>query len=269
VGLEYVASIAEDDAKALVDERERGGAFGGVVELAQRTSLSQVQLEALVASGACDSFGARRTLLWELGLVPRSESVPGSAGEERQLALPLDPTTETPPLRDQTAWERMLADYRLTSVSVGTHPLALLRPHLDEGVLSSERLESCRHGRRVRVAGMTVARQRPSTANGVVFMLLEDELGQMNLIVPPPVYERHRLLVRTEPLILAEGRLERLPQAGGAINVYVRTLRALVTPEDDAADVVALAERRAEAVTAADFRGVAPAVQSFAAGRRR
>ena len=224
VGLEYVASVAEDDAKALVEERERNGAFGGVIELAQRTQLSQAQLEALVTSGACDAFGPRRTLLWELGLVPRSESVPGSAGEERQLALPLDPTVETPPLREQTVWERMLADYRLTNVSVGVHPLALLRPHLDAAVLSSERLRSCRHGRRVRVAGMTVARQRPSTANGVVFMLLEDELGQMNLIVPPPVYERHRAVVRGEPLILAHGRFERRDRN---MNVLVDKLESL------------------------------------------
>ena len=103
-------------------------------------------------------------------------------------------------------------------------------------------------------------------------MLLEDEFGTINLIVPPPVYERRRLIVRTEPLVMAEGRLERLPQAGGAINVYVRDLRPLVTPDDDVADVVALAERRAAAAAAAaasDFRGVAPAVQSFASGRRR
>ncbi len=224
VGLEYVASISEDDAKALVEERERNGAFADVVELAQRTSLSDAQLEALVASGACDSFGPRRTLLWELGLVLRSESVPGSGGEEHQLALALEPTVETPTLRDQTEWERMLADYRLTSLSVGTHPLTLLRPHLDEAVLSSEGLQQCRHGRRVRVAGMAVARQRPSTANGVVFMLLEDELGQMNLIVPPAVYERHRAVVRGEPLILAHGRFERRDRN---MNVLVDKLESL------------------------------------------
>src|SRR6266540_5791454 len=224
VGLEYVASISEDDAKALVEERERNGTFADVVELAQRTSLSDAQLEALVASGACDSFGPRRTLLWELGLVLRSESVPGSGGEEHQLALALEPTVETPTLRDQTEWERMLADYRLTSLSVGTHPLTLLRPHLDEAVLSSEGLQQCRHGRRVRVAGMAVARQRPSTANGVVFMLLEDELGQMNLIVPPAVYERHRAVVRGEPLILAHGRFERRDRN---MNVLVDKLESL------------------------------------------
>jgi error-prone DNA polymerase len=138
----------------------------------------------------------------------------------------------------------------------------------------------------VRIGGLVVARQRPGTAKGIVFLLLEDEFGTINLIVPPDVYERHRLTVRTEPLILAQGRLEKLPMAGGAINVYVRTLEPLVTPDEDVAGVVELAERRAAAAAVeapaaregdeesatgvlADFRGVAPAVQSFAAGRRR
>jgi error-prone DNA polymerase len=163
-------------------------------------------------------------LLWELGLVPQSESVPGSGGVERQLALPLDPTVETPALRGHTPWERMLADYRLTTLSVGVHPMELLRPHLPDGVLSSAQLEQCRNGRRVRVAGMAVARQRPSTAKGVVFMLLEDEHGQMNLIVPPPVYERYRGLVRSEPLLLAHGRFERRDRN---MNVLVDSVESL------------------------------------------
>ena len=206
VGLNYVAHVSDDDAAVVVAAQP----VADVRELSQRTELSQETLESLVASGACDCFGRpRRVLLWELGLVPQAESVPGSRGNERQLALPLDPTVETPTLREQTDWERMLADYRTTSLSVGVHPLELLRPHLPEGVLSSAELERCRDGRRVRVAGMAIARQRPSTAKGVVFMLLEDEAGQMNLIVPPPVYERYRALVRGEPLLLAHGRFER------------------------------------------------------------
>ena len=104
----------------------------------------------------------------------------------------------------------MLADYRTTSLSVGVHPLELLRPHLPPGRVSSRDLPERPHGRTVAVAGMAVARQRPATANGVVFMLLEDEHGQVNLIVPPPVYERHRALVRGEPLLLARGRFERV-----------------------------------------------------------
>src|SRR3954452_11589360 len=225
VGLAYVRSLGEEEAAALVAERERRGPFGGVRELAQRSALDRPRLEAIVASGACDSFdGSRRVLLWELGLVPRAQSVPGSRGEESQLALPLDPTAETPVLRQQTRWERMLADYRTTSLSVGVHPLSLLRPHLPRGTLSSLELEDARPGSTVTVAGMAVARQRPATANGVVFMLLEDEHGQMNLIVPPAVYERFRALVRADPLLLARGRFERVERNR---NVLVRDLESL------------------------------------------
>jgi error-prone DNA polymerase len=225
VGISYVQGVGEEEAKALVDERERGGPFASVRELAQRSSLGERQLELLVSSGACDGLGeTRRALLWELGLVPRSQNVPGSGGEERQLALPLDPTAATPELPEQTVWERMLTDYRTTRLTVGVHPLALLRPHLSEQVLSSRRLAECPSGRRVAAAGMTVARQRPATANGVVFMLLEDEFGMFNLIVPPPVYDRHRALVRGEPLLLVHGRFER---HGRNQNVLVERLQTL------------------------------------------
>ena len=81
-----------------------------------------------------------------------------------------------------------------------------------------------RTARRVEVAGLAVARQRPSTANGIVFMLLEDEHGQMNLIIPPPVYEAHRAIVRGEPLLLARGRFERV---GRNENVLVDELESL------------------------------------------
>ena len=103
VGLSYVRSLGDEEAAAVVAERERGGPFAGVRALAQRTGLDRPRLEALVASGACDSFGRRRALLWELGFTPRAQTVPGSGGEESQLALPLDPTAATPALRERLA----------------------------------------------------------------------------------------------------------------------------------------------------------------------
>ena len=225
IGIEYVTSIGDDEAKALVEEREANGLFRSIRELVQRTRLRREGLEALISSGACSAFGDEaRPLLWEAGLAPRSASVPGSGGEARQLALPLDPTVETPDLPEPTEWERMLTDYRTTSLTVGIHPLELLRPHLSGTVLSSRDLCLAPDRSQVAVAGMAIARQRPATANGVVFMLLEDEFGQMNLIVPPQVYERHRAIVRGEPLILARGRFEKAERNQ---NVLVRELETL------------------------------------------
>ncbi|CAN5306756.1 error-prone DNA polymerase [soil metagenome] len=225
IGISYLTAIGDDDAEALVTERERNGPFRDIGDLARRASLSRDGLEALVKGGACDGFGRRRRdLLWELGLVLRPESAPGTRGEAKQLPLSLDPTAETPSLRDLTRWERMLADYRHTGLSVGTHPLTLLRPHLPAGTLSSAELLEQPHGRNVAVAGMAIARQRPSTAKGIVFMLLEDEHGQMNLIIQPHVYERHRATVRAEPLVLAYGRFERVKENR---NVLVSRIESL------------------------------------------
>jgi error-prone DNA polymerase len=235
IGIEYVTSVGDDDAAALVAERERGGPFRSLRDLVQRAPLRREGLEALISSGACAAFGEEpRPLLWEAGLAPRSASVPGSGGEARQLALPLDPTVETPELPEPTEWERMLTDYRTTSLTVGIHPLELLRPHLPDHVLSSHDLSLTPDREQVAVAGMAVARQRPSTANGVVFMLLEDEFGQMNLIVPPQIYDRHRAIVRGEPLILARGRFERYERNQ---NVLVRELETLGPLARKVADV--------------------------------
>ena len=235
IGLEYVTSIGADDAQALA----RAAPFESVVELAQRTAIGREGLESLIASGACDGLGSsRRALLWELGLVPRSQSVPGSGGVERQLALPLDPTAETPELAEPTEWEEMLANYRRTSLSVDVHPMELIRPHLPAGVLSSHDLCQAPDRSHVAVAGMAVARQRPSTAKGVVFMLLEDEFGQVNLIVPPQVYERHRAIVRGEPLILARGVFERVERNQNVVVRELETLAPLARKLSGASDLV-------------------------------
>jgi error-prone DNA polymerase len=253
IGLAYVKSVGEDDAKRLVAERAANGLYTGIGELARRAPLDARELEALVTSGACDQWGPRRNLLWELGLVFRPHTVPGarqeSAGADScrakipkgvrfaaakeldleparhmQLTLSLDPTAATPELPELTDWERMLADYAGTSVSVDVHPLTLLRPHLAAGVLTSAELLEAPHRGHVAFAGLAVARQRPATARGVVFMLLEDELGQVNLIVAPEVYERYRAVVRGEPLLLVRGRYERV---GENRNIVVHNLESL------------------------------------------
>src|SRR5262249_43341594 len=131
IGLGYIRSVGEAEAEAIVAEQP----YAELDDLARRAPVGLAALEALVAAGACGWWGARRELLWRLGATPRGETVGAGA---RQLALPLEPTTETPELPGQTDWERMLADYRHTTLSVGVHPLELLRPHLPEVVTSAE-----------------------------------------------------------------------------------------------------------------------------------
>jgi error-prone DNA polymerase len=243
VGLAYVASVGKDDAEAVVAERERGGLFQNVGDLARRAPVSRGELEALVRGGACDAFGRRRDLLWELGLATRPRSVEGTQGEAKQLPLSLSPTVETPELRDLTRWERMLADYRETGLSVGVHPLTLLRSHLPAGTLSSAELHEAPHGSQVAFAGLAVARQRPATAKGIVFMLLEDEHGQVNLIVPSAVYEQHRAIVRAEPLLLVHGRFERVERNRNVLVSSLESLSRLARSVAESDEVVAALPR--------------------------
>jgi error-prone DNA polymerase len=191
----------------------------------------------------------------------------------------------------------MAADYATSGLTAHVHPLALLRDNLPADAVTSLDLERLAHGTRVKVAGLVVARQRPGTAGGIVFLLLEDEHGTINLIIPSQIYERHRLTVRTEPLMIVEGKLERFAAAGGSINVLVDQVGSVVAPDRPLAEVKdfslldeqvrrGLAEQRggrpprqptaddqaAEGPAPAaldDFRAVAPPVMSFASGRRR
>ena len=176
--------------------------------------------------------------------------------------------------RPLPAWEAMVADYATTGLTASTHPIGLLRARLRaERAVGIGELARLRHGAPVRVGGLVVARQRPGTAKGILFLLLEDEHGTVNVVVSPQVYERHRLEVRTEPLLLVEGRLERHASAGGAINIVARRVVRLEVPDRVAAEVkdispLDLAElaRQAELQAAAtgtdDFRAVAPAVRA-------
>jgi error-prone DNA polymerase len=133
-------------------------------------------------------------------------------------------------------------------------------------VLSSAQLEERRSGAQVRVAGLVVARQRPATANGVTFMLLEDECGTLNLIVPVPVYEKCRLAVRAEPIVIADGKLERRE---GVTNVVVSSVRRLERPDMPLGEVRHIEPRRiwSNDEAAGDLRAVVPAANSFGRGR--
>jgi error-prone DNA polymerase len=272
LGLGYVNGVAEADIRAIVADRDQVGPFRSAADLAARCAPRQGALELLAWAGACDSLcpGGRREALWQLGVAAPGVRVKGGT----QLALPVEGHA-TPVLRKLTPWERMLADYGSTKVTLREHPLELMRPLLGDRYETSDRLSTGRAGRRVLVAGLVVARQRPATAHGVTFMLLEDELGAINLIVPPPVYESSRGVVRAEPLVWATGRLER---RDGVTNIVVDDVGRLERPDLPLGEVrhiepkVRWSNERAAAaksiddISTDDLRAVAPAGHSF--GRR-
>ncbi|HEX2391739.1 MAG TPA: DNA polymerase III subunit alpha, partial [Solirubrobacterales bacterium] len=192
IGLGYVKGVRREEMEALVAERERGGSYRGVAELASRSGAGLVSLERLAWAGALDGIpreggSERRRALWRVGVTGAGRGARGGT----QLALPIEPP-RPPRLEPLGEWEKLIADYRSTGMTLERHPLELLRPELDPAILPSSQLKRVADGATVEVAGMVVARQRPETARGIVFMLFEDERGTVNLIVPPQVYERHR-----------------------------------------------------------------------------
>jgi error-prone DNA polymerase len=282
LGLGYIKDVTSSEMHELVAERERNGPFTSLGELAGRIGARRRTLEQLAWSGACDEIigeTGRRSALWQLGI-----AAPGlGAGEGTQLALPLE-LPQAPRLRSLGRWQRLIADYATSGVTVGDHAMAILRGRLNVPMLTtSAQLARLPSGGAVAMAGLVIARQRPGTANGTMFLLFEDEWGTVNLVVPKAVYERHRYLARAEPLLLARGRVER---SEGVVNLIVRELAAL---ERFVSGGVEGAEREAQgarvhqlpapavqsdqedeaAEVGSSMRAVAPPIQSFAMGRRR
>jgi error-prone DNA polymerase len=225
IGMRYVRGLSpEKGAKEIEEGRQKGGDYRSIFDFLERTHLKREQVENLVASGCFDSFGLdRRELLWQLGLLYRSE---GRNLRQRQLALPL-PTDQDMPegtgfaLRQMSEWDRMRADYMILGMSPRQHPMEYARPHMSEGVVPTAMVGSLEDGLEVDVAGLVVCRQRPGTAKGFVFMVLEDEFGLVNVIVKPDLYERERGTVRTEPFLIIHGELQR---RDGIVNLIAKKL---------------------------------------------
>jgi error-prone DNA polymerase len=316
LGLGYIKGVAGSEVSELVAERERNGPYTDLGELAGRAGASRKTLEQLAWSGACDGLLSapatqfvrpqdRRAALWQLGMAMPAETLRRAGaggradapmGEGTQLALPLE-LPEAPRLRPLGRWQQLIADYSTSGVTIGGHALGILRERLSVPsevgeLVTSAQLPDLPSGSRVAVAGLVIARQRPGTAKGTMFLLFEDELGTINLIVSKAIYERRRHLARAEPLLLASGVLE---CSQGVVNVIVRDLAPLerfvaggVEGEEapaagrvhrlrgiDTSQAPADAGNAAdeEAVEGAEMgssmRAVVPPMQSFAAGRRR
>ncbi|MCS7002150.1 MAG: OB-fold nucleic acid binding domain-containing protein, partial [Dehalococcoidia bacterium] len=203
LGLESVQGISARLAERFVAEREANGPYRSLRDLLARTTMSRAVAQNLIAVGALSAFGlSRRELLWQLGLLLPSGAAPQPV---EQTALPLPTEQDMVRLPDMSRWERMVADYGLLGLSPSYHPLSLLRRWLPATFATAAAIRALPNGRRVRHAGLVVCRQRPQTAKGVLFLLLEDETGLVNVVVSPQLYDRFRGLLRAEPYLVVTG----------------------------------------------------------------
>ena len=216
----------------------RSRRFASLDDLVARAGLRRDEVVTLADIGALNSFGYdRRAALWqaERAVRPSGELFADQSADARGSANPnewdaaedlalahalesggAEPSTDAAdedsdvcPLKPMTEAERLVADYAGTGLTVGRHPMALRRHELAmRGVMRASDVRAARHGRRVRVAGMVITRQRPGTAKGFVFLTLEDETGIANIIVRPDLFARDRAVIVEEPFLLVEGVLQ-------------------------------------------------------------
>jgi error-prone DNA polymerase len=213
LGLRLVNHLGEDGAKRLTAAREEGK-FRDAGDLAERGGLDRGELNALAAAGALDGISRHRyRAAWDLG----------GTVTDRPLLAGAWPKEPEPMLRPPRIGETVQADYAALGLSLGPHPLSLLRDTLDRRrIRTADRIAGTPHGTRVRVAGIVTCRQRPSSANNVVFVTLEDETGYVNLVVWKHVAERDRRALLSAQLMAAWGELQR---EGEVIHIIARQLR--------------------------------------------
>jgi error-prone DNA polymerase len=224
LGLGYAKGLRKQSGDAIACSRKEYGRFHSTEDLVARVpSLNRNELTLLARIGALNRLNGvehRRAALWQ---VERAGKLEGPLLRQRSELLREDATVM--PLQQMTTSERLVADYAGTGLTTGKHPMAYRRHALrGQSVLSAVDLRYGRDGEFVRIAGCVIARQRPGTAKGFVFLSMEDETGIANVIVTPALYERERLVVTRSKFILAEGPLQ---NQDGVIHVKASRLLSL------------------------------------------
>jgi error-prone DNA polymerase len=223
MGLGYAKGLRRHSAELLSKTRTLDGPFRSAEDLALRVpSLNRKELTLLARIGALNNLGGiahRRDALWQVERAGKPEG-PLLCQESDWLR-----EDSSLPLRQMNTAERLVADYGGTGLTVGKHPMAFCRPELrQQGILSAQELRNCKDGEYVRTAGCVIARQRPGTAKGFIFLSMEDESGIANVIVTPALYERERLLVSRSKFMIVEGPLQ---NQDGVIHVKATRLAVL------------------------------------------
>jgi error-prone DNA polymerase len=208
LGLGYARGLREQIGKAIAEERRNQGPFKSVDDLALRVpTLNKKEITLLANIGALNNvegIGHRRDALWQVERAGKPEG-PLLTHTGALLADAQDPS----PLSQMTPEERLVADYSGTGLTTGRHPMSYRRAELRaQKVLTAEELRTRRDGEWVRAAGCIIARQRPGTAKGFVFLSMEDETGIANIIVTPQMYEQNQVTVTRSRFLLVEGPLQ-------------------------------------------------------------
>jgi error-prone DNA polymerase len=210
LGLRYVRGLREEPGRA-IEEQYRKAPFTSIDDLIRRVpELRKNELRMLAKVGALNFINQvkRRDALWE------SERARRPAGP---LLSRIDQVEKTSPLSQMTFKERLHADFSGTGLTIGKHPMSFYRPEMNRlGVLQAAELHKLRAGQIVKVAGAVIVRQRPGTANGFLFLSLEDETGVSNIIVSPAMYEHQKSMLVNHPFVIIEGVLQ---NQEGAISV--------------------------------------------------
>ncbi len=196
--------LREDGASL---RRRQGGRYSDVRDLWRRSGLKRASLERLASADAFRSLSLdRRQALWEVRGLPLEVPLPlfdhagtAEAGAEEEVTLPVMPLSE-----------HVVNDYRSLRLSLKAHPVSFLRARIAAaGLAACGDLKACRDGAKVSVAGVVLVRQRPGSAQGVVFMTIEDETGIANSVIWPNVLERERKVVMGARLVVVHGRIQR------------------------------------------------------------
>jgi error-prone DNA polymerase len=223
IGMNYAKGLRQSSAEALIRSRNSDGHFSSVDDLTIRVpELNCKELVSLARIGALNSISEvehRRDALWQV------EQAGRPVGPLLRRSAPLNDRTQPMPLKQMTTDERLAADYAGTGLTIGPHPMSYKHAELrHEGILAATDLAECDNNRRVRIAGCVIARQRPGTAKGFVFLSLEDETGIANVIITPDLFERERIVVTRSRFLKIEGPVQK---QDGVIHVKAQRITPL------------------------------------------
>lgn len=229
IGLRRIKGLRQEIGYAITEMRKSHGPFASEYDLKRRVpSIRKDELILLAKAGACNWTGKkhdRRTALW------RAERAGQSASPLFENAADEFELDTSAPLLSMTMDERLVEDFSTTGFTIGPHPMSYHRAKMNEaGVICAADLNKVPDGTFVRIAGAVIARQRPGTASGFIFITIEDETGISNTIIHPKVYELSRASVTGGKFLMIEGDLQ---NQDGVVSVKASVVRAMEFGELD------------------------------------